>query len=177
MRPFRKIKQRIFVFFNFLLFHTLLPADLFPPPSPFPALLTASFIHFTITIRMAQCKGPRTLSPLAVLPADTSLHGAAAAYLAGAANGAAWSGVASSPWSLPSGCGVFSNCFPVKVAFSLQQRQLFPLPLADELEWTAGFSVKAQCLCENRSEVIRLVTMCHYLWSQPFANFPFIYAV
>lgn len=27
---------------------------------------------------MAQCKGPRTLSTLALLPGDTSLHGAAA---------------------------------------------------------------------------------------------------
>lgn len=41
-------------------------------------------------------------------------------------------------------------------SFPFWQRRLLPLPLAGELEGTAGCFVKAWCLNENRGEVIRL---------------------
>ena len=70
------------------------------------------------------------------------------------------------------------NCFLLKMVFSVLsfsfwQRRLFPLPLAGELEGTAGCPAKAWCLREDRREVIRLAQQCAIIYeASPFLTFP-----
>lgn len=57
--------------------------------------------------------------------------------------------------------------------FSFWQRRLFPLPLAWELEGTAGCSARAWCLCESRHELIRLAQQRAVIYeASPFLTFP-----
>lgn len=165
------------MFFNFLLFHTLLPADPFPSPPPFqPCWLPYLFI-LPSPYTWLSAKGHEHFPPLhfyQVTPACTVLL---QTYLAGAAKWCrlVWGSFLSLKSPVRMRC-VF-KLFSGESGLFVAAKTTFPTSLG----WWAGVNcrllVKAQCLCENRSEVIRLVTMCHYLWSQPFSNFLFIYAV